>query len=352
METTPRDRPIGACTAPSLQFRDAIDARDSSALQPCGDLTTGGERLTRQCGQTGDPRLDVAALDRTVLPLDPKTREHIGAIARYGVTLQRNPRAFGLVGDSMTVAPAFLGAFSANVRGPTRPHVLASELGATLEPIVDFYRGAKVQQIGGAWRDSFRALRAAKVGKRAEWAVTGGEHSPIGMMISDISPAVAVVLFGGNDAASRMLPPEQVAAVFGKNLERVIDALENQGVVPILNTVARHGLHPGIDDCGPLSEMSDWRIAVHTNAVSAQVVEIACRRKLPLIDLRAAMDTAFNRGLGHDGVHPSLYVEGSGVLTARGLQCGHNVRNYVTLRMLQQVVAALRSSWLPGGYRE
>lgn len=243
----------------------------------------------------------------------------------------------------MTVPHDFLGAFSA--AGPAAPHVLAPELETTLGPVIRFYQGAEVQRIGGVWRDSFRALRAAKVGKRAEWAVTGGVHSPLARMTRNISPAVAVVLYGGNDAASRQLPPDQVAARFGRNLEQVIDALEREGVVPILNTVARHGLHPGIPDCGPPHEMTDWRIAVHTNAVSAEVVDIACRRKLPLIDLRAAMDTAFNRGLGHDGVHPSRYVEGGGVLTARGLQCGHNVRNYVTLRMLGEIVSVLKPQW-------
>ena len=42
-------------------------------------------------------------------------------------------------------------------------------------------------------------------------------------------------------------------------------------------------------------------------------------------------------GVGPDGVHPSLYSRGGGVLDEHGLECGFNVRNFVTLRMLKIV---------------
>jgi hypothetical protein len=107
--------------------------------------------------------------------------------------------------------------------------------------------------------------------------------------------------------------------------------------VPVLNTVARHGDSPGIDACAGKREISDWRIAVQTNVVSARVVELACRRHLPLVDLRDALDAADNRGLARDQIHLSTFAGGGGVLDARALRCGNNVRTYVTLRMLAQV---------------
>jgi hypothetical protein len=67
------------------------------------------------------------------------------------------------------------------------------------------------------------------------------------------------------------------------------------------------------------------------------VASIACEKKLPLIDYRWALDPLVAHGLGPDGVHPSLYFKGGGVLDEHGLECGFNVRNFVTLRMLKLV---------------
>ena len=113
---------------------------------------------------------------------------------------------------------------------------------------------------------------------------------------------------------------------------------EASGSIVVLNTIARHGDSPGYRNCGSNRQMSDWRMAVQTNALSARVAELACERHLPLIDVRHAMDSAVNLGLGSDGVHPSYYRRGAGVMDAKGLRCGYNVRNYVTMRMLAQIV--------------
>ena len=186
--------------------------------------------------------------------------------------------------------------------------------------------------------DSFTATRAANVGARALWAVQGGGLSPLANMVERISPAIAVVLFGGNDASYRVLPFEELASQFERDLGRVIDQLEERGVMVVLNTIARHGDSPGFRNCGGGRQMSDWRLAVQTNLLSATVASLACERHLPLIYVRHAMDTAVNLGLGSDGVHPSYYARGAGVLDARGLRCGYNVRNFVTMKMLAEVV--------------
>ena len=113
----------------------------------------------------------------------------------------------------------------------------------------------------------------------------------------------------------------------------------------VMSTIARHGLAPGFPTCGKVpDELSNWRLAVQTNAVSAAAARMACQRHLPLVDLRHALDAIPNYGLGPDGVHPSAYQGGAGVLTARGLQCGYNVRNYVTLKMLGQLTELLLST--------
>src|SRR5690606_13221875 len=111
--------------------------------------------------------------------------------------------------------------------------------------------------------DAFTAQRAAKVGAKASWAVEYDDvdASPIGKMVRAVNPAVAVVLFGGNDAAYRMAPPEEVADAFERDLLQVVAALERRGVVPILSTVARHLDQPGVPNCADGDAPSDHRVA-------------------------------------------------------------------------------------------
>ena len=335
------------CTAPSLALREPIDARDDAAFERCVKLRSTTAKVPDECGMDEPPpAFDLARLDAAVLPLAPATVAHLRAIVKRGKPFGRQPRAFGLVGDSMTVSHAFLRSFAADRKGtielsPDVEVALRTLVEGQSGTIIDYYRGVRAQRLSGQWRDSFAAIRAAKVGARAEYALAGGRVSPLSTMIRTLSPAVAVVLYGGNDAAFRAAPVAELGATFERDLGAIIDALEQAGIVPILNTVARHGQAPGIDDCGKPGELTNWRIAVQTSALSARVVAIACRRKLPLIDLRYALDAAVNHGLGHDGAHPSAHQHGSAKLTARGLQCGYNVRNYVTLRMLRQVKEAV-----------
>src|SRR5690606_37897299 len=176
---------------------------------------------------------------------------------------------------------------------------------------------------------------AAKVGARASWALDGGKHSPLLRMVDQLSPAIAFVLYGGNDAAYRVAPIAELERAFQADLEALIDALEAQGVVPVLHTLARHGDAPGVDDCAGPSQLSDWRIAVVTNALSAVAARVACERKLPLLDLRWAFAAADLRGLSADGIHPSTHRDGGGALDGHSLRCGYNLRNYLTLRLLR-----------------
>ena len=73
------------------------------------------------------------------------------------------------------------------------------------------------------------------------------------------------------------------------------------------------------------------------------MADLACRRHLPLIDLRWALDPLLDHGVGPDGIHLSVHPSGGGVLDGSGLACGINVQNLVTLRELARVVDA--TSW-------
>jgi hypothetical protein len=345
------------CTAPSYDAHGPLDARSEASLANCGPVRTGDPKAALNCGLGGEePALDLTTFNSAVLPVSEATRAHVRDIIAAGRKRGRKPHVVGFVGDSMTVSGAFMRPFAArNLAAAKQRKTGGIELDAAVKvalqsdggTIIDRYQGKQAQRVSGFWYDSFDAPRAAKVGARAVWALEGGPEAPLRMLIKSLSPAFAVVLYGGNDAAWRAAPVGELADAFEKDLGKVLDELEQAGIVPIMSTLARHGHTPGIDDCEDESGMSNWRISVYTNALSARVVEMACKRRLPLIDLRHSLDHAVSRGLGPDGMHLSSHVHGGGKLTARGLRCGDNVRNYVTLRMLAQLEPLLTSASQP-----
>ncbi|MGH7296009.1 MAG: GDSL-type esterase/lipase family protein, partial [Polyangiaceae bacterium] len=258
------------------------------------------------------------------LPLDPATVSHVRALARLGRTLGRHPDAFGLVGDSMTVDANFLRPFAPGGRTLV-PRALVPQL-----PLALFTR-------------SYDAPRAAKIGMRAPWALTprGARKNPVEEMVATESPAYAVVLYGANDALWRTDSIELLRRGFDAALAAVVDALEADGVVPILTTVPKHMRERGWPDCPAQPNAgANERFAVQATVLSADVADLACRRHLPLVDLRWSLDPLLDHGIGPDGVHPSVDPRGGGVLDSPGLQCGYNVRNLVTLKELGRVAEA------------
>ena len=150
-------------------------------------------------------------------------------------------------------------------------------------------------------------------------------------------------MYGTNDAQFYGPALGTMAASFGAALRAVVDALEARGVIPILTTLPKHMRDGRFADCAAPTATSNASLMVQTNIASAAVAAIACERHLPLIDYRYALDPLPNHGIGPDGVHPSYYYQGGGVLDERGLECGFNVRNLVTLRMLKVVYDTVTS---------
>lgn len=332
------------CAAPSLDHHRPIDARNAAAIDRCEDLRTGLAKQAKNCGIGAREAKDMQRFVAAVPTLDSATVERIRKVFAKGKELGRNPRVFGMVGDSITVSPDFLASFAKK----TDRRVLLSEwvvdkLTLRSGPtVVDYFREGVAETRDGVPRDSFTAYRAAKVGARATWPLQNEEAnaSPVEQLATRLNPAFAIVTFGANDAAYKIAPPEQVAADFEKHTLAVVKALESRGIVVILSNEMRHGDQPGVKACPKDAEMNDWRVAVGTNATSARAAEIACQEHLPLIDLRHALDAATNYGLGPDGVHLTTFQRGAGILDEHGLDCGNNIRNLVTLIALRQVVEA------------
>jgi len=354
---------LTSCAAPSTVIRGPRDWRTDAQLADCRFEPSGQEDAASSCGRGAGTPYDPDRLDSAVLAFDEATLSHLRSVARKGRELGRRPRVFGLVGDSLTKSTDFMSAFSAAAEGelelsqdiaqrlrlPAEAAALMSSEPAgpaagappTAATIIDFYRGVKAEY----GRDSFRALRAAQAGGGSEWvmpSVTKADVSPTGRMITSLSPAVVLILLGTNDAAARVATPQTLAAVFERRLGRLIDYLERRGVIPVLSTLPRHENDSAKQHCEETEgDLSSWRLALQTNLISATVAAVACRRHLPLIDLRWALEGLINHGIRSDGVHLTVYRHHPGKLDADGLQCGYNVRSYVSLRMLQQVVAAV-----------
>ncbi|MBW2381726.1 MAG: SGNH/GDSL hydrolase family protein, partial [Deltaproteobacteria bacterium] len=131
------------------------------------------------------------------------------------------------------------------------------------------------------------------------------------------------VLFGGNDAQN------ENERVYLKRLVYLVEKLEEMGVVPILGSAL------------PRRNTYRDRWIRRFNAITEAVAE---HWSLPYIDYHAALNALPRKGLARDGVHPNVLGQG-GVraacqLTERGLRYGNNVRNLLTLEMLD----ALRST--------
>lgn len=340
------DGSAAACRAPSLSARRSIDGRDSDALERCVKLDTGLSKIAAKSCGIGERRAkDLERFVAAVPPIDDATRAHVREVFARGKSMGRDPKVFGLVGDSITVSGDFLTPFA---KASTRNVVMSEWVKKVLtmpdgdRTIVDYFRGATAESVGGAPRDSFDCFRAAKVGARATYGCesASSDQSPVAELVRRVNPAFAVVTFGANDAAYRVAPPEEVAADFEKHLLVVVEALESRGVVAIVSNEMRHGDQPGVRSCPEEAPMNDWRVAVGQNANAARAAEVSCRAHLPFIDLRHALDAATNFGLYKDNVHLSTFQHGAGVLTEEGLDCGNNIRNLVTLLALKRVVEA------------
>jgi hypothetical protein len=337
-----------ACNAPSVHLLTAPDdARDFARFEGCNPYEPffakwdEEEPIASTCGRSPEKRrADVAKMLDAAPPLDETTAAHVRAIVQAGRARGRRTNVVGLVGDSITIDHSFFRPFA--VGSPMKVALSAPVHDALAldetHTIVDLLRGTGS---GEDAYDSFLAPRAAKVGARIPWALqyNGSMHaSPVEDLLASVSPAYAVVMYGTNDAEWYLLSPDALAKEFGDALRSLVDAIESRGVVPILTTIPKHERSKRFPDCPEKGGGgSNLRFAIQTNVVSATIAAVACERALPLIDYRYAIDPLLDHGVGGDGVHPTLYHLGAGVLDDDGLECGYNVRNFVTLRMVKLV---------------
>jgi hypothetical protein len=253
---------------------------------------------------SSQPRREV---ERFLSPLTPEVVAHLGEVAAR--VPGRNDDVFAKVGDSATVNRGFMRCFASDAEMELGPH-------RDLADTVRFFRGGNA---GG--RDPYRRQSvAAKVGWSAH-DVLRGRPSYLLREVRGTSPRFALVMFGTNDIVMRN------PKVYADRLRAIVDALTARGVIPVLYTVIPRNGKPEADALAP----------TYGHIVRA----VARSRKVPWIDLHAAMVDLPDRGLMSDGVHPSTLVKEDELrgcdFTTEGLAYGQNVRNLLTMRMLDRL---------------
>jgi hypothetical protein len=239
------------------------------------------------------------------LELSEPVLEHIREIR--GRDSDRRDDAFSKMGGSSVASTAFLVCLST-------PYVELedrAELAATLE------------YFGAARRNSFnRQSEAAGVSWNLRY-VLGGRPANFRQEVDAAQGRWALVLFGSNDAQN------ENERIYLRRLVYLVEQLEAMGVVPVLGSAL------------PRRNRSRNRWIMRFNAITEAVAK---HWALPYIDYHGALSALPRQGLARDGVHPNVLGKG-GVraacqFTEKGLRYGNNVRNLLTLEMLD----ALRRS--------
>ncbi|RYE91474.1 MAG: SGNH/GDSL hydrolase family protein, partial [Myxococcales bacterium] len=215
---------------------------------------------------------------------------------------------FAKVGDSITVS----GHFARCLTGDDVRWGDHAALAATR----DFFARTPADDRG---HDAFaRATQAAAVGWRTHRVVLG-LPTPLARELDAVRPAWAVVMLGTNDTY-----PDAMQA-FHHDLRRVLAALQERRVVPLLST-----LPPRLDRADR---------AAQTVEMNAVVRALAAELALPLMDLHGALAPLPHRGLARDGVHPEAFLADRYHpcwFDAAGSQGGMNQRNLLVLEALDR----------------
>ncbi|MDH3199378.1 MAG: SGNH/GDSL hydrolase family protein [Myxococcales bacterium] len=233
------------------------------------------------------------------LELDPVVAANVLAIHAQNPELRDD--AFAKMGGSSVASKAFLYCFAT-------PYV---DLGdhADLQETIDQFRTGR--------RNSFnRQSLAAGVSWNLRYVI-GGRPAHFREEIDATRARWALIFFGGNDAQN------QNERVYARRLVYLVEQLAAMGVVPVLGSAS------------PRRNKTKDRWIQRFNAITRAV---ATHWYLPHVDYHGAMSELPRKGLARDGVHPNVLGRG-GVrracqLTEKGLRYGNNLRNFLTLEML------------------
>jgi len=238
--------------------------------------------------------------------LSAEVTEHVRKIHARNPELRDD--AFSKMGGSSAASKAFLHCFST-------PYVDLGKHGELAET-VEYFAARR--------RNSFnRESQAAGVSWNLRY-VLGGRPANFRNELGLTQARWALILFGGNDAQN------ENERVYVKRLVYLVEELAALGVVPILGAAL------------PRRNSYKDRWISRFNAITEAVAK---HWSLPYIDYHAALSALRRKGLARDGVHPNVLGQGglkaACQLTEKGLRYGNNLRNLLTLEMLDAVRRAV-----------
>lgn len=313
-DTSPGDTADSATpdTGPSdTGLSDALTDTDSADTTPLADT---GDTDTSDTGDTGSPA-DLVETGPVLYPPgqvhSPITRDladRLRELAALDPALQDD--VFMKVGASSFAQASFVRCFAGN-------YDLATH--AELEPTRAFFANGDAGGINPFARSSLSAVS----GKNAGWAITG-DPSPMESEYLAVSPRFAFVMYGANDMGAAG-SYEASLFLFAERMWTLVDELMAWGVTPILLTISRR-----LD-----STNADRWVAAYNGVIRG----LAQGRGVPLVDVNFAFKDLPNSGVSSDGLHASTFSGGACVLSAAGLQFGHNRRNLHVLEALSRVEA-------------
>ncbi len=246
--------------------------------------------------------------------LSAEVTEHVREI--HGRNPDLRDDAFSKMGGSSVASRAFLHCFAT-------PYVELGEHGDLAETLEYFAAGR---------RNSFnRESEAAGVSWNLRY-VLGGRPANFRNELERTQARWALILFGGNDAQN------ENERVYLKRLVYLVEELAEMGVVPILGAAL------------PRRNSYKDRWISRFNTITEAVAK---HWSLPYIDYHATLSALRRKGLARDGVHPNVLGQGglkaACQLTKKGLRYGNNLRNLLTLEMLDAVRKAVGAG---GGDRD
>lgn len=179
--------------------------------------------------------------------------------------------------------------------------------------------------------DSFRRESSCAENGWSAWQPLAGSYPPLFRELGEVQGLFAFVLLGTNDIETSRV------TTFARRFAKLIDATLAQGSVPLVSTI------PERRD----RELSRLKVPRFNAAIRA----IAQARRVPLVDFHQALARLPNEGLASDGIHPSVLSVGGKTRACdfgpEGLRQGFNVRNWLSLQMLERTQRVLEDGWQP-----
>jgi LysM repeat protein len=235
-------------------------------------------------------------------------------IYQLGQSLGNRPDVFSKVGDSITVASAFM--------TPVGTGEYDLREYAYLGSVVEYYSGTIARN-----DNSFANTSLTAKGGWSAWTVlnpgaANREHCledevPLVCEYRLVRPSVALIMLGTNDVANTGM------GNYEEWMRETVEISISMGVIPVLSTIPEYH-RPDVEG--------------RVQTINGIIRNLSYEFDVPLWDYHAALEGLPNDGLSSDGIHPSWSpTPGPADFSPESLQNGMTVRNLTALQALDAI---------------